>query len=81
MKIGTRLITYLAVTLIVVMSAHALINVIQSNRELRDEVQRSAENMSRIVADGARIHLKTGKLYRSARRSICTQPTITRLSR
>jgi PAS domain S-box-containing protein len=59
-KIGTRLIIYLVVTLIVVMSAHALINVIQSNTNLREEVRRTAEKVARIVADGTRIHLKTG---------------------
>ena len=55
MKIGTRLITYLVVTLIVVMSAHALLNIVQSARELRSEVHRTAVKIAYIVADNIRI--------------------------
>ncbi len=53
MKIGTRLSLYLVTTLIVVMTAHALFNLRESEKSLLKEIRASAERQARITADGA----------------------------
>ncbi|MFQ6110979.1 MAG: ATP-binding protein [Nitrospinota bacterium] len=53
MKIGTRLSLYLVTTLIVVMTAHALFNLRESEKSILKEIRAAAERQARITADGA----------------------------
>ncbi len=53
MKIGTRLSLYLVTTLVVVMTAHALVNLRASEKSILKEIRAAAERQARIAADGA----------------------------